>query len=216
MLVHGTGRLAHPPATRTCGAVVEVRWTGVACIAVIALAGCSGPAPTQGEPRPTLVVASATPVVPLPPTPSGPSSPAASPTLSEQQLLERALASPDHSYPPFITSLPPIPPGGRRTETAPTELSGEGPDDTGIDVGAGSWRVTWHATFPAPGHVVVPTCEFEITVFDAAGDVAGSAFVTIAVDEDAGTSFVIPVTRRQTLTVLVGGDCAWQWSVYAQ
>jgi hypothetical protein len=133
--------------------------------------------------------------------------------------MRAALASltPDRSYPPFIVSLPPIPPGGNQTDTAPTERSGEGSDDTGVDVRAGTWRVSWHASFPSSEDVVGPTCDFEITVFDAAGTVVGSAFLqTIDVDQDAGTSFVVPVTRRQDFTVLIGGDCEWAWAVESQ
>ena len=77
--------------------------------------------------------------------------------------------------------------------------------------------MSWHASFPYSGDVVVPTCDFEITVFDAAGIVVGSAFLqTIDVDQDAGTSFVVPVTRRQGFTVLIGGDCEWAWAVESQ
>jgi len=200
------------------GALVKVRGTGVALFAAFGLIGCGGSTPTQGEHLPAPVVATATPVVTLPPALSWTPRPVASPTLSARQLIDQALASlePDRSYPPFIVSPPPIPPSGYQTDTAPTELSGEGVDDTRVDVGAGTWLVSWHASFPPSGDVVVPTCDFEITVFDAAGTVVGSALVTIDVDQDAGTSFVVPVTRRQDVTVLIGGDCEWEWSVESQ
>jgi hypothetical protein len=200
------------------GALVKVRETGVALIAAFGLIGCAGSAPTHGERPPSPVVATATPVVTPGPAPSWTANPAASPTLTARQLIDRALASltPDRSYPPFIVPLPPTPPGGYQTDTAPAELSGEGSDDAGVAVGAGTWLVSWHASFPSSGDVVVPTCDFEITVFDSAGTVVGSAIQTIDVDEDAGASFVVPVTRSQVFTVLIGGDCEWQWSVESQ
>jgi len=157
-------------------------------------------------------------VVTLPLEPSGTPSPAVSPTPTARQAIDQALASlaTDRSNPPFIVPLPPIPPRRYYADTAPTELSGEGSDDTGVDVGAGPWRMSWHASFPSSGDVVVPTCDFEITVFDAAGTVVGSAIVTIDVDEEAGTSFVVPAIRRQDFTVLIGGDCEWAWSIASQ
>jgi hypothetical protein len=218
MLVEAQGTWRTPADNPHVGALVKVRGTGVALVAAFGLIGCGGSAPTQGEHLPAPVVTPVASVVTPGPALSRPPSPAAAPTLSARQLIDQALAAlgPDRSYPPFIVPLPPIPPRGYHSDTAPTELSGAGSDDTGVAVGEGTWRVSWLASFPSSTDVVVPTCDFEITVFDAAGTVVGSALVTIDVDEDAGTSFAVPVARRQELTVLIGGDCAWQWSVESQ